>query len=82
MFIDVTNMIVSQLSRNRDLIRFNVVSAVPQELQNLYNLMEVEFDPLHLCTRMQTHIEWIQGHPELGKYRSCSHLKLCCIIIV
>lgn len=50
----------------RDLIRFNVVSAVPQELQNLYRLMEVEFDPLNLCTRMQNNIEWIQEHPELG----------------
>ncbi|XP_071532638.1 eukaryotic translation initiation factor 3 subunit A [Panulirus ornatus] len=50
----------------RDLIRFNVVSAVPQELQNLYRLMEVEFDPLHLCSRMQRNIEWIQEHPELG----------------
>lgn len=51
---------------SRDLIRFNVVSAVPQELQNLYRLMEVEFDPLNLCIRMQNNIEWIQEHPELG----------------
>lgn len=53
---------------HRDLIRFNVVAAVPQELQNLYRLMEVEFDPLHLCSRMQGNIEWIQEHPELGWY--------------
>ncbi|XP_045606650.1 eukaryotic translation initiation factor 3 subunit A [Procambarus clarkii] len=56
----------TRVSLIRDLIRFNVVSAVPQELQNLYRLMEVEFDPLHLCTRMQGNIEWIQEHPELG----------------
>ncbi|XP_037777496.1 eukaryotic translation initiation factor 3 subunit A-like [Penaeus monodon] len=56
----------TRLSLIRDLIRFNVVSAVPQELQNLYQLMEVEFDPLHLCNRMQSNLEWIQEHPELG----------------
>lgn len=56
----------TRVSLIRDLIRFNVVSAVPQELQNLYRLMEVEFDPLNLCTRMQNNIEWIQEHPELG----------------
>ncbi|KAG0722464.1 Eukaryotic translation initiation factor 3 subunit A [Chionoecetes opilio] len=56
----------TRVSLIRDLIRFNVVSAVPQELQCLYKLMEVEFDPLNLCTRMQGNIEWIQEHPELG----------------
>ncbi|XP_042865797.1 eukaryotic translation initiation factor 3 subunit A-like isoform X3 [Penaeus japonicus] len=56
----------TRISLIRDLIRFNVVSAVPQELQNLYQLMEVEFDPLHLCNRMQSNLEWIQEHPELG----------------
>ncbi|KAG7173693.1 Eukaryotic translation initiation factor 3 subunit A-like 2, partial [Homarus americanus] len=56
----------TRVSLIRDLMRFNVVTAVPQELQNLYRLMEVEFDPLHLCTRMQGNIEWIQEHPELG----------------
>lgn len=56
----------TRVSLIRDLIRFNVVSAVPQELQNLYRLMEVEFDPLNLCVRMQNNIEWIQEHPELG----------------
>lgn len=56
----------TRVSLIRDLIRFNVVTAVPIELQNLYKLMEVEFDPLHLCTRMQSNIEWIQEHPELG----------------
>jgi len=50
----------------RDLNRMNVVACVPSELQSLYNLMEVEFDPLHLCTRMQAFTTWIQEHQELG----------------
>ncbi|CAL4113931.1 unnamed protein product, partial [Meganyctiphanes norvegica] len=50
----------------RDLNRMNVVACVPPELQSLYNLMEVEFDPLHLCTRMQTFTTWIQEHQELA----------------
>ncbi|ROT63414.1 hypothetical protein C7M84_018709 [Penaeus vannamei] len=60
----------TRISLIRDLIRFNVVSAVPQELQNLYQLMEVEFDPLHLCNRMQSNLEWIQEHPELEQATS------------
>lgn len=59
----------------RDLIRFNVVNAVPQELQNLYKLMEVEFDPLNLCNKMKTHLEWIQEHPELGLTQYVSALQ-------
>jgi len=50
----------------RDLNRMNVVACVSPELQSLYNLMEVEFDPLHLCTRMQAYTTWIQEHQELG----------------
>ncbi|XP_068218181.1 eukaryotic translation initiation factor 3 subunit A isoform X2 [Palaemon carinicauda] len=65
----------TRVSLIRDLIRFNVVNAVPQELQNLYKLMEVEFDPLNLCNKMKTHLEWIQEHPELGLTQYVSALQ-------
>lgn len=50
----------------RDLVRMNVVNSVPIELQNMYQLMEVEFDPLHLCCRMQVHLNWIKEKPDSG----------------
>ncbi|RXG58416.1 Eukaryotic translation initiation factor 3 subunit A [Armadillidium vulgare] len=50
----------------KDLVRMNVVNSVPIELQNMYQLMEVEFDPLHLCCRMQVHLNWIKEKPDSG----------------
>ena len=43
-----------------------MVSAVPAELQAMYNLMESEFDPLNLCERMQKHIQCIKEKTDSG----------------
>jgi len=45
----------------KDLSRLNVVSCVPPQLQDLYQRLEVDFDPLHLCEHVQQTINYIQS---------------------
>ena len=44
----------------RDLVRSNIISLTVTELQNLYEWLEVDFDPLSLCERITTVIEYLK----------------------
>ncbi|CAG9760936.1 unnamed protein product [Ceutorhynchus assimilis] len=44
----------------KDLIRVNVINLATTQLQDLYNCLEVDFDPLNLCPRVNTVIDYIQ----------------------
>ncbi|KAL1137706.1 hypothetical protein AAG570_009402 [Ranatra chinensis] len=45
----------------RDLVRMNVVQLSSPKLQDLYSCMEVEFNPLTLCKRVQNITSGLQG---------------------
>ncbi|XP_050310382.1 eukaryotic translation initiation factor 3 subunit A [Anthonomus grandis grandis] len=45
----------------KDLVRVNVVNLATPQLQDLYRCLEVEFDPLNLCPRVNQVIEQIKS---------------------
>ncbi|KAL1498328.1 hypothetical protein ABEB36_009141 [Hypothenemus hampei] len=45
----------------KDLVRVNVVNLATPQLQDIYNWLEVDFDPLSLCSRMNNVIQAIQS---------------------
>jgi len=52
----------------RDLVKYNIVQCVYPELQNLYNWLEVDFNPLKLASRIQSSLEFISKKEELVQY--------------
>ena len=44
----------------KDAVRFGVVSAATVPLQDLHKWLEVEFNPLVLCTRVETTLKAIE----------------------
>ena len=59
----------------RDIIRFNVVSTAPPQLQQMFSLMETQFDPLNLCNRMSCHFDWIVEKNDNGLSQYIDALK-------
>ncbi|XP_012284100.1 eukaryotic translation initiation factor 3 subunit A [Orussus abietinus] len=51
----------SRTSLLRDIVRLNVVSLASPQLQDLYSWLEVEFDPLKLCGRVDAVIQALQA---------------------
>ena len=47
-------------------VRFGVVQAATQPLQELYNYLEVEFHPLKLCSKVETTLKLIEGSEEMS----------------
>lgn len=45
----------------KDVVRLNVPKLAAEEYRNLYQWLEVDFDPLNLCKRVQTVIEHIES---------------------
>lgn len=43
-------------------VRLNVVNLATAQLQELYNCLEVDFNPLTLCKRVQAVTDSLQGH--------------------
>ncbi|KAF2355103.1 Eukaryotic translation initiation factor 3 subunit A [Trinorchestia longiramus] len=60
----------TRISLFRELVRCGVIAAVPVELQNLYRLLEVSFDPLTLCSVMKQQLVWVSQQTELEQYVS------------
>ncbi|KAA0191179.1 hypothetical protein HAZT_HAZT006772 [Hyalella azteca] len=58
----------TRISLFRELVRCGVIAAVPVELQNLYRLLEVSFDPLNLCSSMKQQLVWVSQQPDLEQY--------------
>ena len=52
----------------KELSRCGVIAAVVPELQNLYKLMEVTFDPLELCPAMKQQLVWVSEQSDLEQY--------------
>ncbi|XP_055298144.1 eukaryotic translation initiation factor 3 subunit A isoform X2 [Sitodiplosis mosellana] len=44
----------SRASLLKDMIRFNVVQLAGEQYRNLYQWLEIDFDPLNLCSRVKT----------------------------
>uniref|UniRef100_A0A7N4NJX8 Eukaryotic translation initiation factor 3 subunit A n=1 Tax=Sarcophilus harrisii TaxID=9305 RepID=A0A7N4NJX8_SARHA len=55
-----------------DMVRFNVLQYVVPEVKDLYNWLEVEFNPLKLCDRVTKVLNWVRDQaekePELQQY--------------
>ncbi|XP_028936044.1 eukaryotic translation initiation factor 3 subunit A [Ornithorhynchus anatinus] len=55
-----------------DMVRFNVLQYVVPEVKDLYNWLEVEFNPLKLCDRVTKVLNWVreqaEKEPELQQY--------------
>uniref|UniRef100_A0A2K6S4T5 Eukaryotic translation initiation factor 3 subunit A n=1 Tax=Saimiri boliviensis boliviensis TaxID=39432 RepID=A0A2K6S4T5_SAIBB len=47
-----------------DMVRFNVLQYVVPEVKDLYNWLEVEFNPLKLCERVTKVLNWVREQPE------------------
>uniref|UniRef100_A0A671F1Z4 Eukaryotic translation initiation factor 3 subunit A n=1 Tax=Rhinolophus ferrumequinum TaxID=59479 RepID=A0A671F1Z4_RHIFE len=47
-----------------DMVRFNVLQYVVPEVKDLYNWLEVEFNPLKLCERVTKVLNWVRDQPE------------------
>ncbi|XP_006831463.1 PREDICTED: eukaryotic translation initiation factor 3 subunit A [Chrysochloris asiatica] len=47
-----------------DMVRFNVLQYVVPEVKDLYNWLEVEFNPLKLCDRVTKVLNWVREQPE------------------
>ncbi|XP_019498457.1 PREDICTED: eukaryotic translation initiation factor 3 subunit A [Hipposideros armiger] len=45
-------------------VRFNVLQYVVPEVKDLYNWLEVEFNPLKLCERVTKVLNWVRDQPE------------------
>jgi len=48
----------------KDLVRLGVVSTAMPQLQQLYQFLEVDFDPLHLCNKVKTILTFMAGIEE------------------
>lgn len=65
----------SRASLLRDMIRFNVVQLAGEQYRNLYQWLEIDFDPLNLCTRVKSITDVIvadEKHP-LQQYIQALH---------
>ena len=49
-------------------VRHSVLQYVPEELQQLYEYLEVEFNPLLLCKRIVPILEGLEGNETLAQY--------------
>ncbi|XP_018785649.1 PREDICTED: eukaryotic translation initiation factor 3 subunit A [Bactrocera latifrons] len=47
----------------KEVVRLNVPQLASEEFRNLYNWLEVDFNPLNLCKRVQTVIDVIESAP-------------------
>ncbi|KAH8369193.1 hypothetical protein KR009_003794 [Drosophila setifemur] len=53
----------TRVSLIREVVRLNVPQLVSEDFRNLYNWLEVEFNPLNLCNRIQSIIDIIESGP-------------------
>ena len=49
-------------------MRLGVLQYVPDELHQLYQLMELEYDPLSLCARVMSILTSLEENEALKKY--------------
>ena len=52
----------------KELSKCGVISAVVPQLQNLYKVMELDFDPLNVCPSMKQQLVWVSEQPDLEQY--------------
>ncbi len=49
-------------------LQLNMLQVLPSELQDLYQYLEVEFNPLHLCERVMPILEGLEKQDNLQQY--------------
>ena len=49
-------------------LRYAILQHLPTELQQLYQLLEVEYNPLQLCKKVMPILEGLTGHEPLEQY--------------
>ncbi|EDW95662.1 eukaryotic translation initiation factor 3 subunit A [Drosophila yakuba] len=54
----------TRVSLIREVVRLNVPQLVSEDFRNLYNWLEVDFNPLNLCKRIQSIVDFIENGPE------------------
>lgn len=53
----------TRASLMKEMVRLNVPQLVQEEYRNLYNWLEIDFNPLNLCKRVQTIVDIIESIP-------------------
>ncbi|XP_037814737.1 eukaryotic translation initiation factor 3 subunit A [Lucilia sericata] len=53
----------TRVSLLKEVVRLNVPQLASEEYRNLYNWMEIDFNPLNLCKRVQTVVDAIEAIP-------------------
>ncbi|KAH8295198.1 hypothetical protein KR018_008457 [Drosophila ironensis] len=53
----------TRVSLLREVVRLNVPQLVSEDFRNLYNWLEVDFNPLNLCKRIQSIVDIIENGP-------------------
>ncbi|EDV42878.1 uncharacterized protein Dana_GF16808 [Drosophila ananassae] len=53
----------TRVSLIREVVRLNVPQLVSEDFRNLYNWLEIDFNPLNLCKRIQSIVDIIEGGP-------------------
>ncbi|EDW34635.1 GL22350 [Drosophila persimilis] len=53
----------TRVSLIREVVRLNVPQLVSEDFRNLYNWLEVDFNPLNLCKRIQSIVDIIETGP-------------------
>ena len=66
--LGLMTVVPTRYSLIRDLKRFNVLTHASPELQQLYNWLEVDFDPLLLCKRIEGVVKIMDNSEELKQY--------------
>merc|ERR1719167_506982 len=59
----------TRLTLLKDCVRFGVVAGASSQLQDLYNWLEVEFDPLRLCKKVDERLNMIEENEDFAPIR-------------
>merc|ERR1712168_1298709 len=59
----------------KDCVRFGVVNLASPELQDLYNIMETDFQPLKLCKKVDDRLKEFENTPDHPLVMYCSCLR-------
>lgn len=66
--LGLATVVPNRSSLTRDLKRMGVLTYACPELQQLFSHLEVEFDPLHLCLKVENIIAFMEKSDDLKQY--------------
>jgi translation initiation factor 3 subunit A len=66
--LGMITVVPTRYSLIRDLKRMNILAHATPELQHLYNWLEVDFDPILLCKRVEGVVKMMENSDDLKQY--------------